>query len=255
MVSLKTPAQIAKMRETGRLVHRAIHETGAALVPGITTGKLEDMASRIISDAGGSSPCLGYSPGGHPPYPAWTCISVNEEIVHAIPGRRVIREGDIVTIDICAELNGFVADSAYTFPVGKVSPQAERLLKVTKEALIRGIAQARAGKKMGDIGSTIQRYAESNGYSVVRELHGHGVGESMHEGDLQVPNYGSPNRGTLLQCGMTFAIEPMLNAGRKEIAINEDGWTIVTADGKLSAHFEHTVAIVEHGVQILTNGD
>lgn len=255
MIQLKTTEEIAKMRAAGRLVYRVIHETGALIRPGITTGELEEHAIQIISDAGGSSPCLGYAPAGHPPYPAWTCISVNEEIVHAIPGARVIKDGDLVTIDCCAELNGWLADSARTFPVGKVSPLAQKLLKVTEESLNRGIAQAKPGNRTGDIGAAVQKYAESFGFSVVRELNGHGVGKSMHEGELHVPNFGFKGRGTVLQCGMTFAIEPMINAGRRHIRTRQDGWTIVTQDGSLSAHFEHTVAIVPNGAEILTNGD
>jgi methionyl aminopeptidase len=255
MIHLKSRDEIDRMRQTGRLVHRVIWETSAQIKPGVTTGELEDVAMKIMADAGGTSPCLGYAPAGHPPYPAWTCISVNEEIVHSIPGRRVLREGDIVTIDCCAELNGWLADSARTFPVGRVSSLADKLLKVTEEALNRGIAQARPGGHTGDIGSSVQRYAESFGFSVVRELHGHGVGRSMHEGELHVPNYGHKGRGAVLQCGMTFAIEPMINAGRKDIRSKPDGWTIVTKDGSLSAHFEHTVAIVPGGAEILTNGE
>lgn len=252
MIKPKTIAEIAKMRDTGRLVHRVIHETAGHIVPGITTGELEDIAVRLLSESGGTSPCLGYAPPGHPPYPAWTCISVNEEIVHGVPGRREIREGDLVTIDVCAELNGWLADSAWTFPVGRVSPLAVRLLAVTQEALFRGIAQARPGARTGDIGWAVQRYAESHGFSVVRELQGHGVGRSMHEGELSIPNYGSKGRGTRLDVGMTFAIEPMINAGRKDIKSRPDGWTIITADSSLSAHFEHTVAIMPTGAEILT---
>ena len=252
MIYLKKSSEIAKMRETGRLVNSVIHETAKAIEPGMTTGDLEDIAMRLLSEKGGTSPCLGYAPPGHPPYPAWTCISVNEEIVHSVPGRRVIKEGDLVTVDICAELNGWLADSAYTFPVGKVSPLAEKLLRVTQEALYKGIAQAKPGNKTGDIGYAVQRYAETNGFSVVRELQGHGVGRSMHEGELSIPNHGTRGRGAKLEVGMTFAIEPMINAGRKDIKSRDDGWTIVTADHSLSAHFEHTIAIVPGGAEILT---
>src|SRR5689334_137493 len=247
MIYLKTRSEIAKMRETGRMVHRVIHETARQIEPGITTGELEDIAVMLLSESGGTSPCLGYAPAGHPPYPAWTCISVNEEIVHSVPGRRVIKEGDLVTVDICAELNGWLADSAWTFPVGKVSPLADRLLRVTQEALYRGIAQARPGARTGDIGYAVQRYAETHGFSVVRELQGHGVGRSMHEGELSIPNFGHRGKGTKLATGMTFAIEPMINAGRADIKNHVDGWTIVTADNSLSAHFEHTVAITPGG--------
>ncbi|HZP82526.1 MAG TPA: type I methionyl aminopeptidase [Chthonomonadaceae bacterium] len=254
MIILKSRAEIEKMRAAGRVVHKVLQETGKAVAPGVTTGELEDIASRIISESGGSSPFLGYAPVGHPPYPAWTCISVNEEIVHGIPGRRVLKEGDIVTIDCGVELNGYMADSAWTFPVGRVSPQTQRLLKVTEEALYKGIAQARPGHRISDISRAVQRHAESHGYSVVRELTGHGVGRSLHE-EPQVPNYGTSGRHIFLECGMTFAIEPMVNAGRKDIKYLDDRWTIVTADRSLSAHFEHTVAITDKGMEILTNGD
>lgn len=254
MIILKSRAEIEKMRAAGRVVHKVLQETGKASAPGVTTGELEDLASRIISESGGSSPFLGYAPVGHPPYPAWTCISVNEEIVHGIPGRRVLKEGDIVTIDCGVELNGFMADSAWTFPVGRVSPQTQRLLKVTEEALYKGIAQARPGHRISDISRAVQRHAESHGYSVVRELTGHGVGRSLHE-EPQVPNYGTSGKHIFLECGMTFAIEPMINAGRKAIKYLDDRWTIITADRSLSAHFEHTVAITDRGMEILTNGD
>jgi methionyl aminopeptidase len=255
MNSLKSPDEVAKMRQAGRMVHRVIHETGKHIVPGVTTSYLEEIAIQIISEAGGSSPCLGYAPYGHPPYPAWTCISVNEEIVHAIPGPRILQEGDLVTIDCCAELNGWLADSAFTFPVGKVSNQAARLLKVTEECLYKGIAQAKPGNRTGDIGYAVQRHAEDAGFSVVRELSGHGIGRKMHEGELHVPNYGYRGKGMVLKEGMTFAIEPMINVGTPRIRTRPDGWTIVTQDGKLSAHFEHTVAITLDGAEILTNGD
>lgn len=236
-VHLKTRDEIEKIRAAGRVVHKVLRTVGEAVKPGITTGELEDIASRIISENGGTSPFLGYAPTGHPPYPAYTCISVNEEIVHGIPGRRALEEGDIVTIDCGVELNGYIGDSAWTFPVGRISPQAERLLKITEEALFKGIAQAKAGKRVHDISKAVQRHAEINGYSVVRELTGHGVGRSLHE-EPQIPNFVSRDKGPILQCGMTFAIEPMVNAGRKEITYGDDRWTITTEDGSLSAHFE-----------------
>jgi methionyl aminopeptidase len=254
MINLKNRVEIDRIRAAGRVVHTVLQTVGEAIVPGVTTGELDDLASRIISENGGTSPFLGYAPIGHPPYPAWTCISVNQEIVHGIPGRRALQEGDIVTVDCGVELDGYIADSAWTFGVGKISPQAERLLNVTREALFKGIAQARPGKRISDIGHAVQRYVEGHGYSVVRELTGHGVGKSLHE-EPQVPNYGQAGKGVALECGMTFAIEPMVNAGRKEIKYLDDRWTIVTADRSLAAHFEHTVAIVNNGAQILTNGD
>ena len=198
MAHLKTRDEVEKMRVAGRVVHRAIHTAGAAVAPGVTTAELEEIASAIIAEAGGSSPFLGYAPKGHPPFPAWACVSVNSEIVHGIPSRYALKEGDIVSIDCGAEIDGWIADSAWTFPVGKVSPLAQRLLKVTEEALYRGIAQAKAGHRIGDIGNAVQRYAESHGFSIIRELTGHGVGRTLHEG-LQVPNYGLRGRGTPIQ--------------------------------------------------------
>lgn len=254
MIHLKKPQEIEKMRAAGRVIHLVMKAAEAAIEPGITTGDLEDIAVKIISDSGGNSPFVGYAPAGHPPFPAWTCISTNEEIVHGIPGRRVLKEGDIVTVDCGVELDGWLGDSAWTFPVGKVSSAVDRLLKVTEEALFKGIEQAKAGNRTGDIGYAVQKFVEAHGYSVVRELSGHGVGRSLHE-DPQVYNYGQRGKGDLLQCGMTFAIEPMVNAGRKETKVLSDRWTIVTADRKYSAHFEHTVAITPDGTMILTNGD
>lgn len=251
---LRTPAEIEMIRTAGRVVHDVLTACGEAVRPGITTADLDDIAIRLISEHRGSSPFLGYTPGEHPPFPAWTCVSVNEEIVHGIPGSRVLREGDIVTVDCGVEIAGYIGDSAWTYPVGRVSPLAEKLLRVTHEALMRGIAQARPHGHIGDIGHAIQKYAESYGFSVVRELNGHGVGTSLHE-ELQVPNFGSRGEGPELTVGMVFAIEPMINAGRKEIESLEDGWTISTADRSLSAHFEHTVAITPQGATILTNGE
>ena len=254
MAILKSREEIEKMRAAGRIVNLVLRSVGAAAKPGVTTGQLEDMASDIIASHGGTSPFLGYTPPGHPPFPAYTCISVNEEIVHGVPGQRVLKEGDIVSIDCGVELNGWIGDSAWTYPVGKVSPQTERLLKVAKESLYKGIAQARAGNRVGDIGFAVQKYAESHGFSIIRELTGHGVGRTLHE-DMQIPNYGTRGKGQPLQCGMTIAIEPMLSAGRKETKYLEDRWTIVTADKKLAAHFEHTVAITPGGTEILTAPD
>ena len=254
MIVLKTRDQIEKIREAGKVVHRVLRTAGETVKPGVTTGQLEDLCARIISEAGGTSPFLGYAPPGHPPFPAWTCISVNEEIVHGIPGNRALKQGDIVTVDCGVELDGWIADSAWTFAVGEISPAAQRLLDVTREALFKGIAQAKPGNQVGAIGSAVQRHAESHGFSVVRELTGHGVGQSIHE-EPQVPNFGQPRKGPALECGMTFAIEPMINAGRKNIKYLGDQWTIITADRSLSAHFEHTVAITTHGAMILTNGE
>lgn len=255
MVILKSRDEIEKMRAAGRVVHAALQAMKAAIVPGkTTTHDLEQIAIRVLSENGASSPFLGYAPHSLPPYPAWTCISINEEVVHGIPGRRVLVDGDIVKCDVGVELNGYYADSAWTFPVGKINNEVERLLRVAREALYKGIAQARAGNRVGDIGYAIERYVSQHGFSVVREMVGHGVGRSLHE-EPQVPNYGRRATGAVLREGMTIAIEPMVNAGRHEIEALPDRWTIVTCDRSLSAHFEHTVAITRNGARILTQGD
>ena len=254
MVLLKSSEEIAKMRAAGRLVDMALEAMKDAIVPGkTTTNDLERVAVRVLSQHGASSPFLGYSPSEHPPFPAWTCISVNEQVVHGVPGRRVLQEGDIVGCDVGAILSGYYADGAWTFPVGRVSPSVDRLLKISEEALYKGIDQARAGNTVGDVSHTIERFVRKNGYSVVKEMVGHGIGRSLHE-DPQVPNYGKAGKGELLREGMTFCIEPMVNAGKRHIEALSDSWTIVTSDRSYSAHFEHTVAISKNGAQILTQG-
>ncbi len=255
MVILKTASEIEKMRAAGRVVYQALQAMKNAIVPGqTTTYDLEKAAIEVLNAHGATSPFLGYAPHNHPPFPAWTCISVNEEVVHGIPGRRVLQEGDIVSCDVGVQLNGYYADSAWTFPVGQISEEAQRLLKVTREALYKGIAQAKAGNRVGDIGHAIERHVSQHGYSIVRDLVGHGVGRSLHE-DPQIPNYGRPGTGTVLEPGMTIAIEPMVNIGRRDIQALADEWTIVTSDRTLSAHFEHTVAITRNGALIITQGD
>ena len=254
-IILKGPDELARMRASGRVVARALNAMRDAIVPGVTTtNDLENVAVRILSEAGASSPFLGYQPMNHPPYPAWTCISVNEEVVHGVPGRRVLREGDIVGCDVGANVAGFYADGAWTFPIGRLTKEADRLLKVAEEALWIGIEQAKVGRHVGDISHAIQRFVRKNGYTVVREMVGHGIGRSLHE-DPQVPNYGKAGTGAVLRDGMTFCIEPMVNAGRKDIEALADEWTIVTSDRSLSAHFEHTVAVTKNGPLILTRGD
>lgn len=247
MVKIKTPEQIEKMRVAGQVVARSLEAIQQAIVPGqTTTNDLDLLAERIILEAGGIPSFKGYRG-----YPSTICASVNEEVVHGIPGPRVLQNGDILGIDIGAIVNGWHGDSAITLPVGEISDEARRLLKVGKEALFRGIAEAQVGNRLSDISHAIQDYAESHGYSVVRDLVGHGIGSEMHE-DPQVPNFGKPGRGIVLAEGMTIAIEPMVNAGTYEVDTLSDGWTIVTRDGKLSAHFEHTVAITAAGPKILT---
>jgi len=247
VIELKSAAEIAKMREAGRVVARAIRAMSEAIVPGrTTTGDLDRLAQKVVADAGGVCSFKDYRG-----YPAHTCISVNEQVIHGIPGNRVLRDGDIVDLDLGVTLDGWCADAAWTFPVGTVNAEVQRLLNVSKESLFQGIAKAKAGNRIGDIGAAVQRYVERNGYSVVRELVGHGIGRTVHE-EPGVPNFGKPGKGVVLREGMTICIEPMVNMGTHKVCTLEDGWTIVTADGKWSAHFEHTVAITRDGPEILT---
>ena len=238
------------MREAGKISSRALRLAGEAVQPGVSTWEIDRLVREFIEKQGAVPTLLGY--GG---FPASSCISVNNVVIHGIPSKdAVIRQGDIVSIDIGATYEGFVGDNAWTFPCGDVSQEAQALMDATREALFEGIQAARPGNRIGDIGSTVQRYVEARGYSVVRDFVGHGVGAKMHE-DPSVPNYGTPGRGVRLLPGMTIAIEPMINAGVKEVKVLKDGWTTVTADGKLSAHFEHSVAITENGPVILTLPD
>ena len=238
------------MREAGKISSRALRLAGEAVQPGVSTWEIDRLVREFIEKQGAVPTFLGY--GG---FPASSCISVNNVVIHGIPSKdAVIRQGDIVSIDIGATYEGFVGDNAWTFPCGDVSQEAQALMDATREALFEGIQAARPGNRIGDIGSTVQRYVEARGYSVVRDFVGHGVGAKMHE-DPSVPNYGTPGRGVRLLPGMTIAIEPMINAGVKEVKVLKDGWTTVTADGKLSAHFEHSVDITENGPVILTLPD
>ena len=246
MIHLKTDAEIEILRENNILVSRALAEVGKHIRPGLTTRELDRIAEDFIRANGAEPAFLGYQG-----YPASACISVNEQVVHGIPGDRVIEEGDIVSVDLGTFLKGFVGDSAYTFAVGEVSAEARKLLEVTKEALYKGTAQAKAGNRVGDISAAVQEYAESFGYGVVRELEGHGVGRKMHEAP-GVPNFGARGRGPLLKEGMVICIEPMINMGKSDVKIMPDGWTVLTKDGSLSAHFEHTVAITAEGPKIMT---
>ena len=246
MIHLKTDAEIEILRENNLLVSRALAEVGKHIRPGITTGELNRIAEEFIRANGAEPAFLGYQG-----YPASACISVNEQVVHGIPGDRVICEGDIVSVDLGTFLKGFVGDSAYTFAVGEVSAEARQLLEVTKEALYKGTAQAKVGNRVGDISAAVQEYAESFGYGVVRELVGHGLGRKMHESP-EVPNFGARGRGPLLKEGMVICIEPMINQKGDDVKVLNDGWTVVTKNGSLSAHFEHTIAITPDGPVILT---
>lgn len=247
MIVLKTSRELAIMREAGRISAMALKVAGEAIEPGVSTWEIDRIARKYIESQGAVPSFLGY--GG---FPASACISVNNVVIHGIPSKRqIIKAGDIVSIDIGAIYEGFNGDNAYTFPCGDISPEAQRLLDATRESLYEGIKQAKAGNRLGDIGSAVQRYVEARGYSVVRDFVGHGVGAKLHE-DPSVPNYGTPGRGVRLLPGMTIAIEPMVNQGGHEVQVQKDGWTTVTRDGKLSAHFEHTVAITPDGPVILT---
>ena len=250
MIVLKTARELAKMREAGRISARALRLAGEAVEPGVTTAEIDRLVRRNIEKEGARPSFLGY--GG---FPASACISVNNVVIHGIPSKKIVlKEGDIVSVDVGAELNGFHGDNAWTFPCGKISAEAQALLDATRESLFEGIKMARPGSRIGDIGSAVQRYVEARNYSVVRDFVGHGVGAKLHE-DPSVPNFGTPGRGVRLLPGMTIAIEPMINAGTHEVEVLRDEWTTVTKDGKLSAHFEHSVAITPDGPQILTLPD
>ena len=250
MIVLKTSRELKFMREAGKVSSRALKLAGEMVEPGVSTWEIDRAVRRYIEEQGAKPTFLGY--GG---FPASACISVNDVVIHGIPHKgKIIKQGDIVSIDIGATFEGFVGDNAWTFPCGEVSQEAQSLMDATRESLFEGIKAATAGNRIGDVGSAVQRYAEARGYSVVRDFVGHGVGAKMHE-DPSVPNYGTPGRGVRLLPGMTIAIEPMINQGVKEVKTLADGWTTVTADGKLSAHFEHSVAITPEGPVILTLPD
>jgi methionyl aminopeptidase len=247
MIHRKSVAEIAIMQEGGRCVAKVLDRMKQVVKPGITTMQIETEADRLSRELEIVPAFRGYNG-----YPACICVSVNEEVVHGIPSEdRVLLEGDIVGLDFGALHKGFYSDSAVTLKVGKVDDETQRLLDVTRESLKRGIAQALVGNRIGDISCAVQSYVEDNGFSVVKVFVGHGIGRNLHE-EPQIPNYGEPQWGVRLKKGMTLAIEPMVNAGTDDVKVLEDGWTAVTTDGKLSAHFEHTVAVTEDGPLIVT---
>jgi methionyl aminopeptidase len=250
-IPIKTRNEISTMREANRHVAEILLELRAIVKPGITTGELDRYAEKAIADRGLTSSFKGYDPHGLPRYPAVLCVSVNDEIVHGIPAERVLEEGDIVSLDFGVSVDGFHGDSAVTVAVGKIDAGTQKLLDVTSEALSLGIETMRPGTRLSDIGHVIQKRAESEGYSVVRVFAGHGIGRKLHEPPW-IPNYGVPNKGPRLMPGMVFAIEPMVNVGTKDVRMLDDEWTAVTADGSLSAHFEHTILIAEDGPEVLT---
>lgn len=247
MIVVKTTREIQKMQDACTLSARALKLAGEMVEPGVSTKEIDTAVKKFIEGEGGIPSTLGYNG-----YPASTCISVNSVVVHGIPSKKtILKQGDIVSIDIMAGMHGYHGDNAYTYPCGDISDEAKALLKATEESLYEGIKAAVAGNRIGDIGSAVQRYVEPRGYGVVREFTGHGVGTKLHE-DPSVPNYGTPGRGPRLIPGMTIAIEPMITLGNYKVRILDDDWTAVTVDGSLAAHFEHTVCITPDGPRIMT---
>ncbi|HHU69979.1 MAG TPA: type I methionyl aminopeptidase [Thermoanaerobacterales bacterium] len=246
MIILKSQREIECMRESGRIVAKTIETLKKVIEPGITTKELDVIAERYIRSFDAIPAFKGYRG-----FPGSICTSINEEVVHGIPGSRVLKDGDIISIDVGVVYNGYVGDAAVTIPVGNVSEEALRLIQVTEQSFFKGLEFARAGYRLSDISHAIQIYIESNGFSVVRDYAGHGIGQNMHE-DPQIPNFGPPNRGPKLRPGMTLAIEPMVNAGKYHVVTLEDNWTVVTRDKNLSAHYENTIAITDSDPEILT---
>jgi len=247
MIFFKNEEEISLIKQSGVILAKVLGVVAGAIKPGVTTEELDKLAEVYIRDQGASPSFKGYDN-----FPASLCISVNDTVVHGIPGKYVLQTGDIVSIDCGVLYKRYHSDSAYTFSVGEITKEARDLIKVTKEALYLGIAQAIVGKRVGDIGNAVETYVNQSGYTVVKALAGHGIGRNLHE-DPQVPNYGKRGAGAQLKKGMVIAIEPMVNQGQSAVSYGRDGWTIKTADGKLSAHFEHTVAVGEKGPEILTS--
>ena len=249
-VTIKRPTEIAMMRAAGQILAGILDVLRAELRPGISTGELDEIATRMIRDAGAVSSFKGY--GSHPPFPGVICASVNDEVVHGIPSpRRRLVDGDVVSIDIGCIVDGWHADCARTWTIGRVPTEVSTLVEATRRGMEAGIAAALPGNHLGDIGHAIESVAHEHGYGIVRPFVGHGIGQSMHE-DPQVPNYGRPGTGMRIEAGMCFAIEPMFTLGGDEVYVEDDGWTVRTADGALSAHFENTIAVTEHGPELLT---
>ncbi len=248
-ITIKSPQEVDLMRHAGAVVGSVITLLKKSVEPGMTTKDLDNIARKEITRLGAKPTFKGYRG-----FPASICTSVNEEIVHGIPGRRVLREGDVVKVDVGATWDGLIGDAAVSLPVGEVTEDVKALIEATRESLLEGIKASIPGNRIGDIGAAVQAFGEARGYGVVREFVGHGVGRFLHE-EPQVPNYGEPGKGPLLRPGMCIAIEPMLNLGDWRTRILDDNWTVVTADGMLSAHFEHTITITENGPEILTNHD
>lgn len=246
MIVCRSATEIERLARVNTLVARVLTELASAVEPGITTAEIDALAERRLKEAGAAPAFKGYHG-----YPATICASVNEQVVHGIPSGRALVEGDIISIDMGAKLDGYFGDAAVSVPVGRVSPEATRLLQVTQSALERALSTVRAGARVSDIGAAVQTFVEAQGFSVVREFVGHGIGTALHE-EPQIPNYGTAGRGPRLAAGMVLAIEPMVNAGKAAVKVLADGWTAVTKDRSLSAHFEHTVVVTESGCRVLT---
>ena len=247
MIIVKSPREIALMKEAGQLVAKVFETVEPLIKPGVSTYEINRVAEKVIYDGGGTCPCKGYYD-----YPAGTCVSVNDTLIHGIPSQKIIlREGDIVSLDVVANLKGYCADATRTFLVGTVRESVRKILEVCQKAFYEGIKEAKPGNHVGDISATIQKYVESHGYNVARDFTGHGIGQSMHE-DPSVPNFGIAGTGALLRPGMALAIEPMILEGKKETRILGDGWTVKSRDGKLTCHYENTIIITESGNEIIT---
>lgn len=249
MLQLKSSAEIARIAAAGRIVAEVLETLGSMVRPGISTQDLDDAAQEIIRNAGALPSFLGY---GQPPFPAAICASIDDEVVHGIPSHhRILKEGSLISVDVGACLDGFHADAARTFAIGEIDSDRARLIRITEECFWKGLEKARPGARLGDLSAAVQQHAESNGYGVVRELTGHGIGRNLHE-TPDLPNFGRPGHGLRLEAGLVLAMEPMINLGTRRVLLLEDGWTIVTADGKPSAHFENTFAVTASGPVILT---
>jgi len=246
MIIIRSPREVEQIRKANVVVAEVLERLKTLVVPGVTTDELDGISEEIILSKGAVPAFKGYRG-----YPKTLCVSINEEVVHGIPNKRKLKEGDIVSIDVGTNLHGYFGDAAITLPVGEINPEAKRLLEVTEKALSIGIEMAKVGNRLFDISHAVQAWVESNGFSVVRDFVGHGIGKSLHE-DPQIPNFGSPHQGPRLEKGMIFALEPMVNEGTYEVRVLDDGWTVVTADGKPSAHFEHTIAITDGDAMILS---
>ena len=246
MINIRSPREIEQLRKANAIVAEVFQRLEGKVIPGVTTQELDQIAEEYIRSRGAVPAFKGYRG-----FPATLCTSINEEVVHGIPGQRKLKEGDLVSLDVGVIRNGYFGDAAVTLPVGEVDPEARRLIEVTERALFIGIEKTKAGNRLFDISSAIQQWVESNGFSVVRDFVGHGIGKSLHE-EPQIPNFGSPHQGPRLAKGMVFALEPMVNEGTYEVKVLSDAWTVITADGKRSAHFEHTIAITDGGPEILS---